>query len=222
MTFPLPLSNNWRVFGLPIVSGAFTGNVVLFPGEFKKEEDTFQPRHVFILQDQQKQFNFVYWKYTSKEPTMLPFDAWDKCFQKDKINTYTNRYYVKLRGRSIILPYIPDTLHKRWTDSTILNQPDLTYTNALFKHLIQPLFKHHANRNLTRSPFTGWKKALNLQEHYLHTYKEILIQQKQTSKPIHIDIEQPFDKLDNKKKEAIKDAFNILNTIFPNLITKIN
>ncbi|MAD26375.1 MAG: hypothetical protein CMO44_19625 [Verrucomicrobiales bacterium] len=222
MTFPLPLSNNWRVFGLPIVSGAFTGNVVIFPGEFKKKTDTFQPRHVFILQDKQKRFNFVYWKYNIKEPSMLPIQAWDLCFDKNKINTYSNRYYLTLRGRNIIIPYIPDTLHKRWTKSTILNQPDLTYSNALFKHLIQPLFQQHANRNLKRSPFTGWKKTLNLQEHYLHTYKEILIQQKKNTKPIAIDISQPFDKLDNKKKEAIKDAFNIINTIFPKFITKIN
>ncbi|MAD26184.1 MAG: hypothetical protein CMO44_18660 [Verrucomicrobiales bacterium] len=217
--FPLPLSNNWRVFGLPIVNGALAGNIVLFPGEFKKENQEFGPRHVFILQDKNRQYNFVYWEYNKKQPTLIPENIWNKCFHKDKITKFSNRYYIHARGRDIILPYMPDILHQRLIQSKQFNNLDLTYTNALFQHLIEPMFQEHANRALTREPFTGWKKDLITNTKY-HSYKDILMKQKKKYEPV-IDLDVPFEKLDKKQKEQIKQAFNIIHTIFPNFVTSI-
>lgn len=222
MTFPLPLSNNWRVFGLPIVNGPLAGNTVVFPGEFKKDEQEFQPRHVFILQhNEHKEFNFVYWKYNKRSPTLLPIESWEKCFSKEKINKLSNRYFITARGRNLILPYLPDTLHQRWTQSDlILNKIDLTFTNAIFNKLIEPLFVKHKNRSILRAPFTGWQKQNSMHNNNvaMRSYKQLLIKEKQNVTPTNIDITLPFEKLEKKQREQVKFAFQLILNMFPNFI----
>jgi len=223
MSFPLPLSNNWRVFGLPIVSGPLAGNVVVFPGDFKKEGQQFEPRHVFILQhNETKQFQFVFWSYNKRSPTLLPLDAWPLCFSRDKIQKASNRYLIDARGRNIILPYLPETLHQRWSDIEIdLNKPDLTFTNAIFNKLIQPLFLKHQQRAISRTPFTGWQKQIleHNSDLAIQSYKCQLMKEKQNITPTTIDITVPFEKLEKKQREQVKQAFQLMLNLFPNFIT---
>lgn len=224
MSFPLPLSNNWRVFGLPIVTGPLAGNVVVFPGEFKKEGQPFEPRHVFILQHSEaKQFNFVFWGYNKRSPTLLPLHAWPLCFTKSKIQKASNRYLIHVRGRHLILPYMPDTLHERWSKLDLeLNKPDLTFTNAIFTKLMQPLFQKHRERTIVRTPFTGWQKKIwqHNGDLAIQSYKQQLMKEKQKLMPSNIDITVPFEKLEKKQREQVKQAFQLILNLFPNFITK--
>lgn len=221
-TFPLPLSNNWRVFGLSIVTGPLAGNKVIFPGEFKKtHEEQFEPRHVFILQNtEEKYFTFVYWKYNQRSPTLLPTEAWDTCFDKSNITKVSNRYLLTVRGRSLILPYLPDSLHQRWAhQNLVLNKIDLTFTNAVFQKLIKPLFQIHSKRHIRRAPFTGWqKKNTSKTKNAIQSYKQQLMKERQQINPTNIDITIPFEKLEKKQRDQVKMAFQLMLNLFPNFI----
>ena len=54
----------------------------------------------------------------------------------------------------------------------------------------------------------------------MQSYKQKLMEEKQNLTPSNIDVTVPFEKLEKKQREQVKQAFQLILNLFPNFITK--
>ena len=138
-----------------------------------------------------------------------------------KQNTKSNRYLIHARGRHLLLPYMPDPLHQKWSNLNIdLNKPDVPLTNAVFTKLMHPFFQKHRQRTLLEHHLQGGRKKFGKRAQMSPCNPtNDASSRKQNLTPSNIDITVPYEKLE-KAKRTVRQAFQLILNLFLILLQK--
>lgn len=213
MNYPLPLSSNFRLFGYTIRSGPLNAAKVVWPASFLKDDESVEPRHVFILQHEDNRYQHAFWKYDMKHPLLLPTKHYG-VFKKDLAAKLSNRYLFQVHGKTLLLPYVPPALHEQWFNVGLAFRDDAK---------VLGLFKEHnkhcksIKKRKRSMKFRGWRLE-SKSKSIINSYKKKIFEMpRQTT----LKLSQHVDNLSEQDHRRLKDAVCLLHAILPNLIKKI-
>lgn len=214
MNFPLPISNNFKLFNYTFKDGSFAECSILWPANFIKQGQTMNKEHVFILKNRQNHYFHVYWKWDEKEPRLLVEKYWENCFEKSKHTSITNRYLFNAHGQSLLLPYVPHTLHRRWKNVSIYQRDDSYIASCFLKYFDIGIFD---NKKKRFERFPGWvKKQLRNTFNEYSTYIAL-----NKSKNIPINLTKKIQDLTKDERVILDQACAILHAVFPRFSTDL-
>jgi len=212
--FPLPVSNNFKLFNYTFSTGVFTGCTILWPAQFVKQDTVVGPEHVFILKNKKNDYFHCLWRWDSREPEMLLKKHWDKCFEKNKHTSISNRYLFHTHSFQLMLPYVPHTLHKEWLNTVINKRDDAFVVSSFQAYFDLNIFKQQKKRY---ERFPGWQRKTT--KHQLNQYVKYMSTQNVHELPINLTIN--IENLTPEKKKILDQATALLHAIFPNFCTEI-
>ena len=212
-TFPLPISNNFKLFNYTFKNGAFSECCILWPAKFLKDSEEITPGHVFILKNRQNHYFFALWKWNSREPELLLTKFWDKCFKKELHTSASNRYLFEAHGQSLLLPYVPHSLHKKWKKSSIEERDDSFVASYFQKYFDLGIFEGNKKKRFER--FAGWQKKQikNIANEYVKYVAT------KTEGCVPINLNKRICDLTKDEKKLLDNACALLHTIFPSFCT---
>ena len=213
--FPLPISNNFKLFNFRFASGSFTDWKILWPAQFVKSDSNIGPEHVFILKNGKNEYQHCLWRWNQREPELLTKEYWPACFDKSLHTSISDRYLFRAHSLQLLLPYVPHSLHREWQSSSI-HQRDDTFVVSYFKKYFDLNVFEDNKKRFDRFP--GWhKKVLRKSQ---NEYVKYMCQPKQILEvPINLGVK--IEDLKPDKKLILDQACALLHTIFPNFCMEI-
>lgn len=214
--FPLPVSKNTHVCGLVIRNGDFCSYSIVWAGEFlKSEQEAIDERHVFILQHTEAlDFVFCLWRSNEAEPRILDPSYYYACFDEKKNRSVSNRYLFKVADKWMLLPYVPKDLFEKWQATETLDNADLSFFKGLFNDNSPECFGERRQNRMTR--FCGWYKAV--EDSPVDAYRRLFLDTKTLHSGPRMDLSQHPRDLGEQNVKKVKEAFQIVKCIFPQLI----
>lgn len=209
MSYPLPISSNFKLFNYVFKEGNFANCAILWPAKFLKADDKIGPEHVFILKNAENHFFHVYWKWDGREPELLLKKHWNACFQKELHKSTSNRYLFCAHGQSLLLPYVPHNLHKQWTQSKIDMRDDAFVASYYEKYFDMNIFDTNKKRF---ERFPGWQKKIL--KNPIDEYVKYMAAHKDQNVPLNLT--KKIEDLNKDEKQILKQASALLHAIFPN------
>ena len=206
--YPLPISNNFKLFNYKFKDGAFAECVILWPAKFWKDEEDISAAHVFILKNLQNHYFHVYWKWNKREPELLLMKHYDKCFDRKLHKSNINRYLFTAHGQSLLLPYVPHSLHQEWKKVGIEERDDSFVASIFQKYFDVGLFE---NKKKRFERFNGWQSRQL--KNNLSDYVTFLSQHKETHVPINLN--KRICDLNKDEVTILKNTAGLLHSIFP-------
>lgn len=216
--FPLPVSKNTHVCGLVIRKGDFCSYSIVWAGEFLKDnEEQVTEKHVFILQHTEElDFAFCLWISSEAEPRLLDPSLYYACFDEKKSKSVSNRYLFKVADKWMLLPYAPKDLFEKWQASASgFDNADLSFFHGLFKEHAPKQFGQRQQTRIAR--FCGWYNAV--EDSPVDAYRRMFLDTNTIDGGPKMDLSQHPNELSEQNKKKVKEAFQIVKCIFPQLIT---
>jgi hypothetical protein len=210
--YPLPASNNQRMLGFIVNSGALNMQKIVWAGCFFKKDEEMSNKHVFLTQNNMSEYTHCYWPYDSKHPLILSSEQYS-IFDLSLATKKSNRYLFKLNGQSFFLPYLPPSLHDKHFNLK-MEFCDNGNINGCYK-MHHQFCRKVLKRRKRNIKFKGFKK---IKSSTLTKYKKYIInfnvnmQQKH-----HMNLNIPIEALDEQQKELLDQASLLLHMVFPNL-----
>ena len=214
MSFPLPISNNFKLFNFTFKDGAFAECSILWPAKFLKDGETIDAENVFILKNRQNDYFHVMWRWNKKEPEFLLKEHWDKCFDKKLHTSASNRYLFTAHGQSLLLPYVPHTLHKQWKKSSIEERDDAFVASYFTKYFNVGLFE---NKKKRFERFPGWQTKHT--KSVTNDYVKYVAQKREGMVPLNLN--KRICDLNKEEKMVLDNAAALLHAIFPKFCTTV-
>ncbi len=212
--FPLPVSNNFKLFQYTFSDGVFTGCTILWPARFVKQSDVINAEHVFILKNKKNEYFHCIWRWNSSKPEMLLKKHWSNCFDKKKHTSISNRYLFNTHSFQLMLPYVPHVLHKHWVESKI-NRRDDAFVISCFKSYFDLNVFDQSKKRYERFP--GWHKKTI--KNNLNQYVKYITMANVNEVPINLNINIKDLKPDQKK--ILDQATALVHAVFPNFCMEI-
>lgn len=216
MYFPLPVSKNTHVCGLVIRKGDFCSYSIVWAGEFlKDDEEQICDKNVFILQQTEElEFVFCIWKSSEAEPRVLDPSLYYACFDEQKSRSVSNRYLFKVADKWLLLPYAPKDLFEKWQATETLDNADLSFFHGLFEKHAPKQFGERQQTRIAR--FCGWYNAV--EDSPVDAYRRLFLETKTIDSGPRMDLSQNPAELSEQNRKKVKEAFQIVKCIFPQLI----
>ena len=216
MYFPLPVSKNTHVCGLVIRKGDFCSYSIVWAGEFlKDDEEQICDKNVFILQQTEElEFVFCIWKSSEAEPRVLDPSLYYACFDEQKSRSVSNRYLFKVADKWLLLPYAPKDLFEKWQATETLDNADLPFFHGLFEKHAPKQFGERQQTRIAR--FCGWYNAV--EDSPVDAYRRLFLETKTIDSGPRMDLSQNPTELSEQNRKKVKEAFQIVKCIFPQLI----
>ena len=212
--FPLPLSNNFKLFNYRFPSGPFVDYKVLWPAQFVKDDSIIGAEHVFILKNSINEFMHCIWRWDSREPELLQKKFWKSCFKEELHTSVSNRYLFTAHSLNLLLPYVPHTLHRKWQKSKT-NQRDDAFVVSTFSGYFDLGVFDQTKKRFERFP--GWQKKVL--KNPLNEYVTYLATKQNQEVPINFGIQLKDLKPEAKKK--LDEACAIIHAVFPNFCLEV-
>ena len=214
--FPLPVSKNTHVCGLVIRKGKFCSYSIVWAGEFLKgDEEQVTERHVFILQHTEElDFVFCLWKTSEAEPRILDPSLYYACFEEKKSLSVSNRYLFKIADKWLLLPYAPKDLFEKWQATEGLDNADLSFFHGLFETHAPKQFGERQQTRIAR--FCGWYNAVD--DSPVDAYRRLFLETNTIDSGPRMDLSQHPDQLSEQNKKKVREAFQIVKCVFPQLL----
>ena len=212
--FPLPVSNNFKLFNYTFSTGLFAECTILWPAQFVKKDTVVGPEHVFILKNRSNDYFHCLWKWDSREPEMLLQNYWSNCFEQSKHTSISNRYLFTMHAFQLMLPYVPHMLHKKWCN-TIINRRDDAFIISTFKNYFDLNIFNEQKKRYERFP--GWQRKTI--KNQLNQYVKFMTSDHDTEVPINLTID--IENLSPEKKQILDQTTALLHAIFPNFCQEI-
>jgi len=213
--FPLPLSSNFKLFNYKFPSGPFIDCRILWPAQFVKQDSVVGPEHVFILKNEKNEFHHCLWRWNSREPEYLLEKHWTSCFQQELHTSACNRYLFCAHSLQLMLPYVPHTLHKKWTNSKLELRDDAAVVSKFQKYFDLSVFNENKKRY---DRFAGWQKK-HLKKSINEYVKYVAKNSNNLEVPINFGVK--IENLKPEKKLILDQACAILHSLFPNFCTEV-
>ena len=210
------MSKNTHVCGLVIRKGDFCSYSIVWAGEFlKDDEEQICDKNVFILQQTEElEFVFCIWKSSEAEPRVLDPSLYYACFDEQKSRSVSNRYLFKVADKWLLLPYAPKDLFEKWQATETLDNADLSFFHGLFEKHAPKQFGERQQTRIAR--FCGWYNAV--EDSPVDAYRRLFLETKTIDSGPRMDLSQNPTELSEQNRKKVKEAFQIVKCIFPQLI----
>lgn len=210
------MSKNTHVCGLVIRKGDFCSYSIVWAGEFlKDDEEQVCDKNVFILQQTEElEFVFCIWKSSEAEPRVLDPSLYYACFDEQKSRSVSNRYLFKVADKWLLLPYAPKDLFEKWQATETLDNADLSFFHGLFEKHAPKQFGERQQTRIAR--FCGWYNAV--EDSPVDAYRRLFLETKTIDSGPRMDLSQNPTELSEQNRKKVKEAFQIVKCIFPQLI----
>ena len=210
------MSKNTHVCGLVIRKGDFCSYSIVWAGEFlKDDEEQICDKNVFILQQTEElEFVFCIWKSSEAEPRVLDPSLYYACFDEQKSRSVSNRYLFKVADKWLLLPYAPKDLFEKWQATETLDNADLPFFHGLFEKHAPKQFGERQQTRIAR--FCGWYNAV--EDSPVDAYRRLFLETKTIDSGPRMDLSQNPTELSEQNRKKVKEAFQIVKCIFPQLI----
>ena len=185
--------------------------------EFLKDnEEQVTEKHVFILQHTEElDFAFCLWISSEAEPRLLDPSLYYACFDEKKSKSVSNRYLFKVADKWMLLPYAPKDLFEKWQASESgFDNADLSFFHGLFKEHAPKQFGQRQQTRIAR--FCGWYNAV--EDSPVDAYRRMFLDTNTIDGGPKMDLSQHPNELSEQNKKKVKEAFQIVKCIFPQLI----
>jgi hypothetical protein len=139
---------------------------------------------------------------------------WEACFDKKLHTSISNRYLFTAHGQTLLLPYVPHTLHKKWMAVNIDLRDDCFVASFYGKYFDLNVFTNNKKRF---ERFPGWQKKIL--KNSMHDYIKYICQHQSETVPINLT--KKISDLSKEEEDILKKASALLHAIFPTFTTTV-